>query len=155
TILTEKWRNTTSKLDPKTSNAFLSNPETPHWLKLQVLKARYGLLFNAKLQKLYGRGGDGNCPICRSCGTTGPTPDSGAHILGGCPHPTMKGMYINRHNQATRTIADCIHGGRNGGGFMIMGAGSAPPRNMPRRPACTYTGKQSKQRVPSYGRGEH
>jgi ribonuclease HI len=125
TTLTEKWRKVSANLDPKGSNAYISNTKTEHWLKLQVLKARYGLLFNAKLKKLYGRGGDGNCPVCRNCGPLGPTPDSGAHILGGCHHPTLKGMYINRHNRSTRTIADCINGGRCGGGFMIMDAGKA------------------------------
>ncbi|GIL62843.1 hypothetical protein Vafri_16905 [Volvox africanus] len=49
--------------------------------------------------------------------------DSGAHKLGGCTHPTMKGMYINRHNQATRLIAECLHNGRHRGGLMIMDAG--------------------------------
>jgi hypothetical protein len=135
TTLTEKWRNASATLDPKGSNAYLSNSNTEHWLKLQVLKARYGLLFNAKLKKLYGRGGDGNCPVCRNCGPLGPTPDSGAHILGGCHHPTLKGMYINRHNRSTRTIADCINEGRYGGGYMIMDAGKV--ENLP--PYCSGT----------------
>ena len=74
---------------------------------------------------LYGRGGDGKCPLCHNCNPNGPVMDSGAHILGGCTHPMMKGMYINRHNKATQIIADCVHKGKFGGGLMIMDAGKA------------------------------
>jgi ribonuclease HI len=125
TCLTEKWRDASAALDPRASNAYLVNSKTQHWTKLQILKARYGMLYNAKLKMLYGRGGDGRCPVCRKCHPNGPAMDSGAHILGGCAHPVMKGMYINRHNRATQIIANTIHKGESGGGLMIMDAGKA------------------------------
>ena len=89
----------------------------------QVLYAWHGYLFNAQRKKMYGLGGDGKCPLCRTT-PQGPTTDSGPHILGGCTNPVMHGMYISRHNEAVRTIADCLHEGQYGGGVMVMDAGA-------------------------------
>ncbi len=55
--------------------------------------------------------------------------------MGATTHPTLKGMYINRQNRSTRTIADCINEGRYGGGYTIMDAGKV--ENLP--PYCSGT----------------
>ena len=123
TVYTQQWDMSATSLCAKASNAYLTTQRTCHWLTKQVLNARYGYLYNAKLHQLYGRGGDGKCPVCRHCRAGGPVDDSVGHILGGCAHPTMKGMYINRHNAAVRTITETIHNGKRGGGYLIMDAG--------------------------------
>ena len=121
---TARWREAAPELSARFSNAYLTTHRMGHWLTKQVLYARYGYLYNARLKQLYGRGGDGKCPLCRH-GQEGPTTDSGSHILGGCRHKTMVGAYINRHNSAVRAVAACLHNGSKGGGLMIMDAGKA------------------------------
>lgn len=119
---TARLREATADMSGRFSNAYLASQNTAPWLVKQVLYARHGYLFNAQRKRLYGMGGDGMCPLCRTRGA-GPTLDSGPHILGGCNHPHMKGMYINRHNAAVRAIAKCLHNGQHGGGLMTMDAG--------------------------------
>jgi hypothetical protein len=118
TKMTERWNALVHNFCPKTSNAYLTGQRAEPWLIKQILYARYGYLFNAKLKKRYGMGGDGNCPLCHQA-------DSGGHILGGCSHRTMKGMHINRHNTATQLIAECLHNGSHGGGLLVMDATAA------------------------------
>ena len=65
----------------------------------------------------------GQCPLCGA-------QDSVPHILGGCAYregskQVLKCMYISRHDQAVQAIADCIHHGRSGSGYMIADAGKA------------------------------
>ena len=122
TVYTQQWGVAATSLCAKTSNAYLLTQRTCHWLTKQVLDARYGYMYNAKLQQLYGRGGDGKCPVCRHCRAGGPIDDSGGQILGGA-RPTMKGVYRTRHNAAVRTLVETIHNGKHGGEYLIMDAG--------------------------------
>jgi hypothetical protein len=57
---------------------------------------------------------NGHCPLCSHPN------DTPGHILGGCDHPTFKGCYIARHNQATCTLNTAIDTGRLGACFTIM-----------------------------------
>lgn len=94
-----------------------------------TLKARYGLLWNAKLAKRYrmqylagrkqGRPGgisDGRCPHCG-------LPDSTGHILGYCRHKRMLALYIERHNEAVRMVCKALRkSSTHGGCYTIMDA---------------------------------
>ncbi len=56
---------------------YLSNTNTEHWLKIQVLKARYGLLFNAEDTSFKGAVGMETAPYDATAARyVGPTPDS-------------------------------------------------------------------------------
>ncbi len=78
-----------------------------------ALRLRYGAFWNAKLavrfQKPYlGKPSDGKCPLCKQ-------PDSGTHTLGACTHQHMKGLYIERHNEAVACVSKAFMEGRKGG----------------------------------------
>ncbi len=78
-----------------------------------ALRLRYGAFWNAKLamrfQKPYlGEPSDGNCPLCKQ-------PDSGTHTLGACAHRHMKGLYIERHNEAVACVSKAFMEGKKGG----------------------------------------
>ena len=77
-----------------------------------ALKLRHGKFWNAKLarcfQKPYlGKTSDGNCPLCGNS-------DSGTHVLGACTHKLVKGLYIERHNEAVATVGKAIMEGAKG-----------------------------------------
>ena len=119
------------------SNAMWTAKGTSAALITLVLKARYGLLWNAKLARRYrmqygvqrwgrpgsaarqGRQGpisDGMCPHCGR-------PDSTGHILGGCRHARMQAMYIKRHNVAVQLVTRWLRKRSTAGGvYTIMDA---------------------------------
>ena len=83
-----------------------------------ALRLRYGAFWNAKLavrfQKPYlGKPSDGKCPLCKQ-------PDSGTHTLGACTHRQMKGLYIERHNEAVACVSKAVMEGRKGGCLTAM-----------------------------------
>ena len=114
---------------PDTSNAMWTSKRVPHAALALTLKARYGLLWNMKLARRYRRpylqtkhttlpfSQTDACPLCRQ-------PDSCGHILGGCQHRAMKGLYITRHDEAVRKTVKAIRAGSLGGSFCIMDAGT-------------------------------
>ncbi len=78
----------------------------------------YGAFWNAKLamrfQKPYlGKPSDGKCSLCKQ-------PDSGTHTLGACTHQHMKGLYIERHNEAVACVSKAVMEGGKGGCFTAM-----------------------------------
>jgi hypothetical protein len=122
------WREASDALDAKVSN--LSLPTLTRWDQQQALKARWGQLYCPAKALLYGHGGDGNCPLCRAQALQQygqPKWGSAGHILGGCLDEVMSGMYTDRHNAAVRGIATCLQEGHNGGGYMLMDAGTKFP----------------------------
>ena len=86
-----------------------------------ALKLRHGTFWNAKLarhfQKPYlGKTSDGKCPLCRN-------PDSGTtgtHGLGACTYRLVKGLYIERHNEAVAYAGKAIMKGANGGCLALL-----------------------------------
>ena len=86
-----------------------------------AFKAWWGHLPNNKLEHRYGRSPHPFCPHgCRHAGA--PVVDGATHILGGCQHTVMKAMYIERHNEATRLLANLILLGR-AGSYVVADAG--------------------------------
>ena len=78
-----------------------------------AIKLNYGTFWNAKLAKRYnkaylGRISDGTCPLCNN-------PDSGTHVLGACSHRYLKGLYIERQDEAVAIVGKAIMEGAKGG----------------------------------------
>ncbi len=77
------------------------------------LRLRYGAFWNAKLTMRFqgpylGKPSDGKCPgqsLCKQL-------DSGTHTLGACTHQHMKGLYIERHNEAVACVSKAFMEGR-------------------------------------------
>ncbi len=91
----------------------------------QVLKARYGQTWTmnqaVKMQRAYRPGLPvptvAICPLCHGH-------DNIAHLLGECQHPVMKGLIIERHNVACRTILQFLKNGSQGACHFIADIGS-------------------------------
>ena len=65
-------------------------------------------------QKPYlGKPSDGNFPLCRN-------PDPGTHVLGVCTHRLVKGLYIERHNEAVAIVGRAIMGGTKAGCLAVL-----------------------------------
>ena len=62
-----------------------------------------------------------NHKICTQCGEE----DGNGHMLGGCKHPRMHGMYIERHNAGLRSCVPVIHACSLGACRTIADAGAA------------------------------
>ena len=96
----------------------------------QVLKYRFGQLWNMKLAFRQGRPylpgwplpRSDKCPHCRQ-------PDSGGHILGGCNHRVMKSLYISRHDEAMRKVLKHINQGKHGAFLKIADIGRSELTN--------------------------
>ncbi len=56
---------------------------------------------------------DGRCPLCGA-------PDSGTHVLGACTHRRLKGLYIERHNEAVAIAGKAIMEGEKGGCLTVL-----------------------------------
>ena len=117
------WRDVNPMMLPGASNLFWDQ-FTRGSKKLKTctvrnaLKLRHGTFWNAKLarrfQKPYlGKTSDGKCPLCKN-------PDSGTHVLGGCTHRLVKGLYIERHNEAVAVVGKAIMEGAKGGCLAIL-----------------------------------
>ena len=87
-----------------------------------AIKLRYESFWNSKLAKrlikpYLGRTPDGTCPLCNN-------PDSGRHILGACMHRYLKGLYIERRNEAVAIYGKAIMEGAKGGCLTALVAGT-------------------------------
>jgi hypothetical protein len=124
------WRTAAQSLCAKSSNKTLQS--LPPWELKQVLSIRWGTLHCPAKAAQYSRNnaGDPSCPVCKAEAMRAygePKRGSAGHILGGCLHATLRGMYTDRHNAAVRSIAACLQEGANGGGYMLMDAGTKIP----------------------------
>jgi ribonuclease HI len=113
------WDDVESDLDGPSSNGMWTATGVKFETATQMLKCRWGHLYNQKLAHRYGRAPTPACPLCGA-------EDSGPHILGGCTHPTMQGHINNRHNAAVRRVAKMVHRGALSGRYMTMDAGAEP-----------------------------
>ncbi len=122
TIYGEAWRAVSAHMLGEASNYFWKSATMP--VVSQVLKYRFGQLWNMKLAYRMGRPylpgwpmpRSANCPHCHQ-------PDSGGHILGGCGHTTMKALYISRHDEAMRKVLQAINHGQKGSYLKIADIG--------------------------------
>lgn len=84
-----------------------------------TIKLRFGTFWNAKLamrfRKPYNEQkiSDGKCPLCGGL-------DSGTHVLGACTHRLIKGLYIERHNEAVAAVGKAIMEGAKGGCLAVL-----------------------------------
>ncbi len=122
TIYGEAWRAVSAHMLGEASNYFWKSATMP--VVSQVLKYRFGQLWNMKLAYRMGRPylpgwpmpRSANCPHCHQ-------PDSGGHILGGCGHTIMKALYISRHDEAMRKVLRAINHGQKGSYLKIADIG--------------------------------
>ena len=122
TIYTEAWKATNKYALGDVSNQFWKSAAMP--VITQVLKYRFGQLWNMKLAYLQRRPylpgfpmpRSDRCPHCHQ-------PDSGGHILGGCGHSIMKSLYISRHDEAMRKVLKAINQGKHGSYLKIADIG--------------------------------
>lgn len=88
--------------------ALWTSDKCPWPTKLTALKCRFGCLWTAKRARLlrmpYNGGpvrlnddGAAACPLCNQT-------DGATHILGGCAHPSLHGLYIKRHDEAVKMV---------------------------------------------------
>ena len=111
-------------LDGHATNAFWKDQAITTAATRQVLKARYGQIWTMRkaynYRMPYFRGGkvanNIKCPHCHHNASTG-------HMLGECCDKDMKGMYIERHNEALRLIAAEIQKGESGNHMVYLDAG--------------------------------
>ena len=109
------WDDLQQHVDPKYAT-YIHNPKisAPH--RRTVMNYRFGCLWNAKLAARFNMNYTAHrhappraqvdarsaCPLCGQ-------PDSGGHMLSShCEHPHIKGLAIQRHNEATIHIAQAI-----------------------------------------------
>ena len=106
TLYVDLWNKVESKLLPNITEYLWTSPHTTQSILRNVLKARYGQLWNmnmAYVRKMpYMKGlrtaTSNACPLCS-------LEDLGRHLLGGCRHKDMVKSYIARHNEAGRLIS--------------------------------------------------
>ena len=102
---------------PKASNAYSGSSKCPHMAKSLAEKARFGVLFTQARAKLLGLTKDDSCPLCGERESIG-------HLLGRCSHPSMKPLYIRRHDDAVIKIYKALQKGDAGGIFTVIDAGT-------------------------------
>ena len=106
-----------------------------------TIKLRHGMFWNAKLAMRFCKpyiGADlsnGACPLCSA-------PDSGTHVLGACNHKLLKGLYIERHNEAVATVGKAIMEGAKGGCLAVLMADAGRHGKV--------TGLSNESRIPSH-----
>ena len=109
------WDKVTPEMELGISNAFWKSHAISIATIRQVLKARYGVMWNMRQAykmkcSYFGNGPIAKntlCPLCRQ-------PDSTNHLLNGCMHPEMKALQIERHNEAGRLILKELARGKHG-----------------------------------------
>lgn len=127
TLYTTKWAEASPNLDPRASNAYMTHPAAGHSLRRFIQNARHGGMICPSRLALFKLRDSDQCGLCahihRSRGTE-PERGTAGHLTGHCSHPKLVGARIAKHNTAVRIIAECLHHGNNGGGYMIMDATS-------------------------------
>jgi ribonuclease HI len=130
-IYAQLWATTATRIDQQASNHMWTATAVTHAMRRTTLQARYGVLYNAKIALRMNQPyilcptpstRQGHCPLCNQ-------PDSIGHILGGCLHPNMKALYIQRHDTACRLIIKAIRKGKQGGHYILADAGTAATLN--------------------------
>lgn len=95
--------------------------------RLVALKCRWGCLWTAKRARMIGKQymgaavnvnaeGKARCPLCEGA-------DGATHVLGGCSHPAMQGLYVKRHDDAVKMIHEAICSGGLQKAAVMMDAG--------------------------------
>ena len=124
-VYTTLWDDQLPTLQGGPSSHFWQDSTLTWPQKLNLLRARWGHLWNKKLAYRYkmpyagslGPVANGNCPLCKT------TQDGASHIMAGCTHPQMKKAYIKRHDLAVKLIQRAISKGGMGGCLQVMDAG--------------------------------
>ena len=120
TLYVDLWNQVESKRLRNITEYLWTSPHTTQSILRNVLKARYGQLWNMNISYVrkmpYIRGlrtaTSNGCPLCS-------LEDSGSHLLGGCRHQDMVKSYIARRNEAGRLILKAITKGTSGNNVFI------------------------------------
>ena len=116
-IYYQSWQATVKSADGPLSNGLLHRSNQLMHREVKVaLKYRWGLLYN-RLAFKWGMAPSILCPLCGN-------EDGGTHMVSGCQHSSMQGMYTERHNKIGRIIIRAILNGDRGGGICSMDLGS-------------------------------
>ena len=118
------WANVTTELHAS-SFGFWRNPAIPFWTKVNLLKPRWGQLWNKSIacsRKVAYMSGQARAtnPSCPLCGEK----DGISHMLGGCTHPLITALQTKRHNLASRKIPGLLQEGALGNCYTIADVGS-------------------------------
>ena len=124
TMYTDIWDRVTPEMELEVSNAFWKSHAITTAAIRQVLKARYGVMWNMrqayKMNCSYFANGpiakNALCPMCRQT-------DSTNHLLNGCMHPEMQALQIERHNEAGRLILKELAQGKHGAYHIMADVG--------------------------------
>lgn len=100
------------------SNYFLTYNKLSWGATRLALRYRGGGIYNRKIGHRWGKEPTANCPLCLTA------MDGQSHMLGGCTHPTLRGMYVNRHNEATAMILGHVRRWNQGAGVVQADIGS-------------------------------
>ena len=119
-IYFKSWQGIHSVTAAKFSNAFWDMSSITEPMKVNLLKGRYGRLWNKKLAFMFNMpylsgepvAKDTKCPLCGE-------PDSAGHMLGHCQHKELKAHYIARHDKAMRKVIREVMKGHSGGQYII------------------------------------
>ena len=124
-VYTNLWDAQLPTLDRSASSQYWTNPAIKGSLKLQLMRARWGNLWNKKRAYRCRMSYAGSelpatsdmCPICNLA------QDGASHIFAGCRHKDFVASYIKRHDGAVKLIQRSVAKGKLGGSYMIMDAG--------------------------------
>jgi ribonuclease HI len=126
-IYAQLWATTATHMEGAASNHMWTATGVTHAARRATLQARFGVLYNAKIAARMHlpyapcptpATARGLCPLCGA-------EDSIGHILGGCSHPNMHALYIQRHDQACRLVVKAMRAGKQGGMYILTDAGTA------------------------------
>ena len=115
TMYTRLWDAVLPAMDGQASNAFWTSKYVSEAAVKQLLKARYGQLWNKHMAHVRGMpympgqsiARDSKCPLCSG-------EDSTSHFLGGCLDSDMLSWFISRHDEAARICIVAMKKGSNG-----------------------------------------
>ena len=124
TLYADIWDGLRNDLELERSNDFWRRADIKAATVKQVLKARFGVMWNMrqafKMQLPYFTGGPIartlRCPLCNE-------PDSTTHMLNGCLHKEMKALQISRHDEAGRLILKEVLRGKHGASHVVADLG--------------------------------
>jgi ribonuclease HI len=108
------WRDTVPLADCRISNAYLNDTSLAPMARRLTFQARCGQTNTANQRYKCRQAPNNRCLLCDE-------PDGVFHSLGGCSH--MKGMYIQRHNEAVWIIMRSLLKGRLGASLVMHDAG--------------------------------